>query len=158
MNRVQGGFCGADSCDLKEIRRFDSVSRLLENSESLSLKCQPDMKELLRKLRKGSFATKEVEAVMTEGSEKKHPGVEMLKCVSDALRGSTFVVLIDAIEMGKACKEECHAVNVVLNRVIGEIEQRHFVPVWPSVLVFCHEMMEWGGCVCEGGAIDGMSS
>lgn len=25
MNRVQGGFCGIDSCDLKEVGRFDVI-------------------------------------------------------------------------------------------------------------------------------------
>lgn len=119
---------------------------MLEKNEILSLKYRPDMRMLLRKLTKakGKFVTEEVARTMLDASDKKYHGSEMPEYVSNALRGSTFVTLDDAIGMAKACKEECHALNVVVNKITGEREKGHFNASWPSVLVFCHDMTEWG--------------
>lgn len=118
VNVLQGRYLGVDSCNIQEFGRFDKTSQLMTENMALSLYHRSDMIELLQNLNQREVIPDEMKDILLErandwyGDENKEHGFISKE---RALRGCTFVSIIDAINMEMMSMGRKEAVDIRIN-------------------------------------------
>ena len=141
MHEQRGSFQGIDTCTMTTFRDFSFCSRLLDESESRSIKYRADINCLLGNLEKEGY----ISSLQVDGMRKR----AMEACPSDdvmkrCLSGATYVTLEDAMslqhEVGqdKTLKVTCDHSNPT-NPVVLQTKRN-----WIQSIVYCQTMDSYG--------------
>lgn len=129
---------------MRNIGLFDISSVLLWSLCMLQHKFRKDTRCLVEKLRLKKRINPLYEQVLRDKTDARLNDEEFDKKAGDCLNGSTMMLLEDAYELGKHCRDgdEWEVVDDKGNTL-------RLVPPWPSVLVACHPHDKWGARFCQ---------
>lgn len=121
----RGQYGGMDSCDITELSSFDSCGLLTFRSELSALFGRPDVKSRLDQL-----VQHKVIPAYVRDEKLAHlflMDFDVNGDVRKATSGATYIPLKDALKFNKLVADKT-----------STLASSHFVPSWPSKIVFCH--------------------
>ena len=141
VQEQRGTFQGIDTCNVTNFRDFSYCSRLLDESDSRSIKNRPDINVLLGNLEKeGVISARQVSDMRKRAMEACPSDEVRNKCLS----GATYVTLEDSLviqqEIGldKSIKVTCDQDNLITPVVLNTKRN------WIQSIVHYHAMDNYG--------------
>ena len=141
--KAVASYGGIDTCDVISSGRFNFMSILSQEKESLSIKGRSDTQFLLGKLVKDGVISEEYAQHMRESSDLWYPDEEKLQ---ECTRAATYVTFVDAVILQSNLRIPAVCSVKEPNQNGGGFRTIEFKPSWPRHIFWLHKNDCYGGC------------
>jgi len=138
MNTIVGNYNGLDSMYLSDQGNFEkNVPAIVSARNSLSIHVRKDILYHIENMKNRSHLPLWMFDEMIEDANNQfdHNDIERLKAIY--CFGTTNISVEDALQLEKATKEK-ETKEVLNENVLSRGRVIHYIPRWPSVLIYVH--------------------